>query len=204
MRKTILSLCLAFLATASWAAPAQKGLTRVIRLTDGTELTVELKGDEFLHYYQAADGKCYTDNGNGTFVPFDLEKGKANAMAKRAAMQQTSQKMKPKPLRTMQQGVSPSKVFGDGTGYYGKKKGLIILVEFPNKKFKSGHDNEFYTKLANQENYVEGVFKGSVRDYYYAQSNGQFELTFDVIGPITAPQTITTTVRTTPAKATHT
>ena len=188
MRKTILSLCLAFLATASWAAPAKKGLTRVIRLTDGTELTVELKGDEFLHYYQAADGKCYTDNGNGTFVPFDLETGKANAMAKRAAMQQASQKMKAKPLRSMQQNAGPNKAFGDGTGYYGKKKGLIILVEFPNKKFKSGHDNEFYTKLANKENYVEGVFKGSVRDYYYAQSNGQFELTFDVIGPITAPE----------------
>lgn len=188
MRKTILSLCLAFLATASWAAPAKKGLMRVIRLTDGTELTVELKGDEFLHYYQAADGKCYTDNGNGTFVPFDLETGKANAMAKRAAMQQTSQKMKAKPLRSMQQNAGPNKAFGDGTGYYGKKKGLIILVEFPNKKFKSGHDNEFYTKLANKENYVEGVFKGSVRDYYYAQSNGQFELTFDVIGPITAPE----------------
>ena len=186
MRKTILSLCLAFLATASWAAPAKKGLMRVIRLTDGTELTVELKGDEFLHYYQAADGKCY--NGNGTFVPFDLETGKANAMAKRAAMQQTSQKMKAKPLRSMQQNAGPNKAFGDGTGYYGKKKGLIILVEFPNKKFKSGHDNEFYTKLANKENYVEGVFKGSVRDYYYAQSNGQFELTFDVIGPITAPE----------------
>lgn len=188
MRKTILSLCLAFLATASWAAPAKKGLMRVIRLTDGTELTVELKGDEFLHYYQAADGKCYTDNGNGTFVPFDLETGKADAMAKRAAMQQTSQKMKAKPLRSMQQNAGPNKAFGDGTGYYGKKKGLIILVEFPNKKFKSGHDNEFYTKLANKENYVEGVFKGSVRDYYYAQSNGQFELTFDVIGPITAPE----------------
>ena len=188
MRKTILSLCLAFLATASWAAPAKKGLTRVIRLTDGTELTVELKGDEFLHYYQAADGNCYTDNGNGTFVPFDLETGKANAMAKRAAMQQASQKMKAKPLRSMQQNAGPNKAFGDGTGYYGKKKGLIILVEFPNKKFKSGHDNEFYTKLANKENYVEGVFKGSVRDYYYAQSNGQFELTFDVIGPITAPE----------------
>ena len=188
MRKTILSLCLAFLATASWAAPAKKGLTRVIRLTDGTELTVELKGDEFLHYYQAADGKCYTDNGNGTFVPFDLETGKTNAMAKRTAMQQASQKMKAKPLRSMQQNAGPNKAFGDGTGYYGKKKGLIILVEFPNKKFKSGHDNEFYTKLANKENYVEGVFKGSVRDYYYAQSNGQFELTFDVIGPITAPE----------------
>ena len=147
MRKTILSLCLAFLATASWAAPAKKGLTRVIRLTDGTELTVELKGDEFLHYYQAADGKCYTDNGNGTFVPFDLETGKAKAMAKRAAMQQASQKMKAKPLRSMQQNAGPNKAFGDGTGYYGKKKGLIILVEFPNKKFKSGHDNEFYTKL---------------------------------------------------------
>ena len=103
-------------------------------------------------------------------------------------MQQASQKMKAKPLRSMQQNAGPNKAFGDGTGYYGKKKGLIILVEFPNKKFKSGHDNEFYTKLANKENYVEGVFKGSVRDYYYAQSNGQFELTFDVIGPITAPE----------------
>ena len=168
MRKTILSLCLAFLATASWAAPAKKGLMRVIRLTDGTELTVELKGDEFLHYYQAADGKCYTDNGNGTFVPFDLETGKANAMAKRAAMQQASQKMKAKPLRSMQQNAGPNKAFGDGTGYYGKKKGLIILVEFPNKKFKSGHDNEFYTKLPNNEKYVEGEFKSTVRHYYYS------------------------------------
>lgn len=180
MKKTLLSLCFALLATATFAAPARRGVVKTIRLADGTELRAELRGDEFLHYYQSEDGKCYVDNGDGTFVPYNAETGKANATAKRAAMKKASKMMKAKPLRIG--------MFNGSTGYYGQKKGLIILVQFPDLQFKSGHDNEFYNKLANQENYTEGNFHGSVHDYYHTQSNGQFDLNFDVVGPITAPQ----------------
>lgn len=182
MKKTFLSLCFALLATATFAAPARKGIVKTIRLADGTELRAELKGDEFMHYYLAEDGKCYVENGDDTYAPFDIEAGKANAVSLRAEMRKASAMQKAKPLRFN------SGSWGDGNGYFGKKKGLIILVQFPDKSFKTGHDNDFYQKLANKENYTEGNFVGSVRDYYYAQSNGKFELTFDVVGPITAPE----------------
>ena len=124
MKKTLLSLCLAFLATATFAIPAKKGVVKTIRLADGTELRAELKGDELMHYYLAEDGKCYVDGGGDTYVPYDIEKGKVVAAERRAEMRKASKMMKAKPLRLN------SGSFKDGNGFYGKKKGLIILVKF--------------------------------------------------------------------------
>ena len=72
--------------------------------------------------------------------------------------------------------------FGD---YTGDKKGLVILVNFKDVSFKEANDNACYQRFANEENYNEGSFKGSVHDYFYAQSEGKFNLTFDVVGPVT-------------------
>lgn len=72
------------------------------------------------------------------------------------------------------------------TNYRGKKKGLVILCEFTNKKFASGHDHEKYNNILNTPGYTtsEG-FLGSVADYFRDQSAGLFELNFDVVGPFT-------------------
>ena len=71
------------------------------------------------------------------------------------------------------------------TNYRGKKKGLVILCEFTNKKFASGHDHEKYNNILNPPGYTtsEG-FLGSVADYFRDQSAGLFELNFDVVGPL--------------------
>ena len=66
--------------------------------------------------------------------------------------------------------------------FQGTKKGLIILAQFTDSKFQSGHDRALYNKIANAENYTDNGFKGSVKDYFKAQSAGQFELDFDVVG----------------------
>ena len=70
--------------------------------------------------------------------------------------------------------------------YRGQKKGLVILAEFPDKQFKEGHNRQKYNDILNTSGYTtsEG-FRGSVSDYFHAQSNGLFELTFDVVGPFT-------------------
>ena len=75
---------------------------------------------------------------------------------------------------------------GDRTHYIGKKKGLVILAEFTDMKFRSGHGREKYNDILNSPGYTttEG-FIGSVADYFRDQSAGQFELTFDVVGPYT-------------------
>lgn len=66
--------------------------------------------------------------------------------------------------------------------FQGTKKGLIILVQFTDSKFKSGHDLALYRRIANDENYSGNNFRGSIKDYFKAQSHGQFELDFDVAG----------------------
>ena len=75
---------------------------------------------------------------------------------------------------------------GQSTSYRGQKRGLVILCEFPDTKFKAGHDCEKYHDILNEADYAtsEG-FRGSVADYFRDQSSGQFELHFDVVGPYT-------------------
>lgn len=72
------------------------------------------------------------------------------------------------------------------TNYRGKKKGLVILCEFKDKKFVDAHDRDKYKDILNTPGYatVEG-FQGSVADYFRDQSAGLFELQFDVVGPFT-------------------
>ena len=75
-----------------------------------------------------------------------------------------------------------------GKVFEGKKKGLIILVQFSDKKFKDSHDLTFYKGVANEPGFTtEDGFHGSVRDYFKAQSNGVFDVEFDVVGPVTMP-----------------
>lgn len=73
------------------------------------------------------------------------------------------------------------------TQFLGKKKGIVILAEFPDVHFKEGHDAAKYKEILNTPGYTtdEG-FKGSVADYFHDQSNGLFELGFDVLGPYVA------------------
>lgn len=76
---------------------------------------------------------------------------------------------------------------GDHITYKGVKKGLVVLVDFKNKKFADGHDLEYYKNVINGKDFSDEKegYVGSVRDYFLAQSNGQFELDFDVVGPVT-------------------
>ena len=74
--------------------------------------------------------------------------------------------------------------------FTGTKRGLVILAEFQDVKFKSTNDQEKYLKIMNEPGYTtpEG-FMGSVSDYFRDQSGGLFDLQFDVVGPYTASKT---------------
>ena len=49
-----------FVVLSAMAVPAKPGVWRTISLTDGTQVKVQLVGDEFMHYYQSADGTRLT------------------------------------------------------------------------------------------------------------------------------------------------
>lgn len=158
------------LALSVWAVPAKRGVWCSLSLVDGTEVKAQLVGDEFLHYYVSEDGTKYVqDESTGLYRKMTDEVTAQRRAAVRRAQAQGRQK---RMLRKAQ----ASNVF------QGTKKGLIILVQFTDSKFKSGHDLALYERIANDENYSGNNFRGSIKDYFKAQSHGQFELDFDVAG----------------------
>lgn len=74
---------------------------------------------------------------------------------------------------------------GEGIGVTGKRKGLVILADFQDVKMQSAHDNAEWNDFFNKVGYNTLGNTGSVHDYFYSQSYGQFDLSFDVVGPVT-------------------
>lgn len=94
------------------------------------------------------------------------------------------------PLSQMKPSKARAQVSGKentANHFFGHKKGLVILAQFQDVKFKEGNNLEKYKLILNKPGYTsdEG-FRGSVRDYFIDQSDSLFQPTFDVVGPYTA------------------
>ena len=159
-------------AAAVFAVPAKPGITRLLTLTDGTTVTATLAGDEFAHYWIDSNGHAYQSVSGDVYQMIDLQAVKQHAAKRRAAANQRR-------MRRL-----ASRRIGEVGGVTGDKKGLIILVNFSDVKFDDNHNNDLFQDIANKENFTSGNFKGSMYDYFKAQSDGKFLLTFDVVGPV--------------------
>lgn len=184
----MLSMLFAFGAAAN-AVPAKK-LQKVVTLTNGTQVSVELRGDEYLSWWEGTDGTAYrtTAADDTVFEAFDLEAQKPAAAARRARAEQGRVARLARVKNSLKGADDKMRgLGGDHITYKGVKKGLVVLVDFKNKKFADGHDLEYYKNVINGKDFSdeEEGYVGSVRDYFLAQSNGQFELDFDVVGPVT-------------------
>ncbi len=81
---------------------------------------------------------------------------------------------------------------------YKNFKGLVVLVEFNDRQFTMNSPVEFYQRLTSEKNLVDKsktyypvAVQGSARDYFYDNSMGIFDPTFDVVGPVTIPYSCT-------------
>lgn len=172
----LLTLSLAASATAIPAKRQQVTLTR----NDGTTLTAYLMGDEHFHYYQAVetgelllldeDGICFTPS-----QQLFEERQKAGMLrAAKADATRHRAPLKADVDRTI-----------DRTPFdlHGQRKALLLLVDFYDKPLSASRDA--IEQQVNEVGYKGNSCYGSVHDYFYDQSYGQFDLTFDVVGPIT-------------------
>ena len=158
------------------AVPAKRGIWKTLTLENGTEVRAQLVGDERAHFWLTEDGQRYELQGD-VFVPVSEETIQARSMM--------SRKSRPNAKRLK----SPRKVtMGERTHYLGQKKGLVILAQFKDVKFKTANNLAKYKKIMNEPGYSVGSFKGSVSDFFKAQSGDLFELDFDVVGPYTMSQ----------------
>lgn len=172
MRKIILTASMALMALVASAVPAKRGQWRNVQLADGGTARVQLVGDEHMHFYVSEDGTRYSlDSATGLYSP--MSDAQMSAKTNRAAARRKviGNKMRPRRVGTIDKSV-----------FQGTKKAIVILAQYTDKKFTADNSLDLYKKAINGINYKGGDFRGSVRDYFRAQSHGQFDIDFDVVG----------------------
>mgnify|MGYP002307881128 FL=1 len=175
MRKLLLTISFMLACTAIHAVPAKRGIWRTLSLADGKQVKAELRGDEYMSYYQTATGECYMLNsGTGFYEQVNVDAMQEISTAKRAM--QNARRMQRVESRRAKAAARVA----------GTKKGLVVLVEFSDTYFSSSDAQLLYNDILNGENYKNSElgFVGSVRDYFRDQSNGQLLIDFDVVGPV--------------------
>lgn len=202
MKRTILSLAFALLsATSMFAAKAKPGICQV-QLADGSIVSASRFGDENFCYYITTDGTPLKLNDSGKYEKTTIQELEAQYSAAQQARQikanlvnQAYQAYQANQA-SRASGINPQNSYFPHTG---SPKALVILVEFPDLKFKSSDpvatfshylnaemgeaapeaDAAVYSQKSKYTNY------GSVREYFKFCSEGKFTPQFDVVGPVT-------------------
>jgi len=214
MKKLFTLLAIAMLYTSmAMAVPAHPGIARLIQ-PDGSELSIRLVGDEYLHFNTTEDGYSIVHRSDGYYVYAQLDndgqlvpttyiahdeamrsadeqawlsqvkKYMTPKMSQASAREQQAENARRVQARQVAQG--PNRLYD-----YHNFKGLILLVQFNDREFSREDYAEVINDMANMENYPGydgtkyGKYTGSVRDYFYDNSDGLFSPQFDVVGPIT-------------------
>ena len=176
-KKLLATIALGMMTLTAIAIPAKRGLWRTLTLNDGTEVKAMLVGDEHGHFWKATDGTTYGMTANG------YEMIDAQTVINKAKVRR--HEVNSKRAKRLAGNTGAKKAQSNFTGV---KKGLIILVNFSDKSFKTDNNKALYQRIANEKNFKYGKFTGSMCDYFLAQSLGQFELDFDIVGPYTVSQ----------------
>ena len=168
MKKYILlSVASLFLYISLDAAPAYPYPIKY-RQPDGSIIEITLHGDEFWHY-TTSGGKVVELGDDGFYHP--AVKPFYNPQKRR--------------MNNLSRPIVPARVAGRKSISIGKKRFPVFLVEFSDLKFTVENPVEAFSKMLNERGYSENGGTGSVYDYYYENSCGQFDPAYDVIGPVT-------------------
>lgn len=200
-----MALC-AVTASAVPACPVPGTVTQ----PDGTTLTVRLVGDEFYNYNMTLDGRTLFRTADGAYyyavanADGTLSAGTQLAHDPGKRQQQEinylAQMPNAKPVQSAQmaemrrQQAAMSANGSKGLFNYSKFKGLVILVNFTDRKFSYTNAHEIFNNMVTQRNFTgymnnaqiptKEEYTGSVRDYFYDNSAGKFDPNFDVVGPV--------------------
>lgn len=208
----LLILLLLCLPIETKAIPSLR-VPMTVTQSDGTTMQVMLVGDEHCHYYLTSDNIPVMRGDDGNFYYIEMRDSKVmstDVMAHEKNIRDNSEQQLC--LRIQKEGCtsqltkiarlerekvninrseskSPRKAtLDEPQTYTGKKKGLVILVEFPNLSMSSENINDIMADRFNKQGYNQDGHIGSVHDYFFDQSYGKFDLTFDVVGPVMATE----------------
>lgn len=213
-RKAWLIACLLCIATTGLAVPTNPRPFTVTQ-PDGTTLQLRFIGDENYSYYATLDGMAVVQEGNAYYYASIGERGQLVSTG-RLAHEATKRVLAEKNYITehrdnLQRHISTTwkelidlrnaqreekmqarkvrqKVVGRPSTHIGKKRGIVILVNYADLTMKPSSTVQAWDDQFNQHGYSKNNHYGSVRDYFLDQSYQQLEIDFDVVGPYTVSQ----------------
>ena len=189
---------------AVYAVPARQ-VPHSVTQPDGTTIVLQLCGDEYYHYYTTEDGMPVTlcEDGYYRYTTIDAQNrlvasneivGKAQllnvknsqrVMARHSELYKANKERRVIDVKDGVEGVASMRRAARAAAAQNRKvKGLIILAAFNDKSFTFSQSS-IDAKMNNEGYSDEHGSIGSARDYFIAQSYGQFVPNFDVIGPVT-------------------
>lgn len=192
---TGIALCIALGGTAVVANPERVTVTQ----PNGTTVTLNLHGDEYFNFTSTPDGYPVVYNAqNGTWEYATLDAtGSLIADGEIASDKRHPRKDNrwqfPKRKATTATRQKLHRLYSNQYQYE-SFRGLVILVEFKDRPFSRPDIAEVFNDMLNKKDF-DGYMSshtipskiactGSVRDYFYDNSNGVFDPEFDVIGPV--------------------
>ena len=178
-RLLITMTALMFVAMTMMAVPAKPGVKKIVTLKDGSTVELTLRGDEHFSYYTDTEGQpCQVVNGRLKMMTQEEVTEMWTANKKQRIEMAGLDVLK----RAARRAGTPS------NATTGNHRGLVILMEFPDKKFVTKNLQKTYKRFFNEEGYNEGGMAGSVRDFFKKQSYDKLTIDFDVVGPYTTSQ----------------
>lgn len=220
MKKIALTIVMLLTVATSWARPGYSKPVDVLQ-PDGSTVTLLMRGDEFLSFMTTTDGYTVIKGDDGfyryaekcdeglkptAFIARNPEVRQAEEQAFLAGMARNvhpEMSASAKEFKTManqlyagnyaptKPGMRRAANIWDRINYQ-NFKGLVVLVEWNDRKFTMDDPQAFYQRMTSEKNLVdkshthyEMDVTGSTRDYFYDNSMGMFDPTFDVVGPIT-------------------
>ena len=167
MKKYLILFVVMTISLASMAVPARRVFHDYLQ-PDGSVISLTLAGDESMHWYEDAAGNVYYQESEGTFTPATVTRTEQRARRMAAAQRRVKADV--------------------GTEPYPAPRGLLILANFSDVKFKDTNDYEVMDSLINAVNCQVNGGYGSAAQYFRDQSDGQYAPVFDVYGPVDLSQ----------------
>ena len=87
MKRFLTALLLLVATVAVHAVPADPSVWRIFKTADGKTVRVQLCGDEFMRYWKAENGACYTLESNDVLRVADMQQLQLNASTMRSQME---------------------------------------------------------------------------------------------------------------------
>lgn len=197
----------------SLAVPAYPGIIEVAQ-PDGSTLLIQMHGDEYLNFVTTSDGFTVSPSANGyryvTAFAADVpalseivahnpeERSKEETDFLRLVQKQISPVMSEHASREKRlenhRRIKRQQKSNAFSHDYSDFKGLVVLIEFNDREFLRDDTYEFFNSMLNDRHYTGYATlddnpqwvecTGSVRDYFFDNSNGVFEPEFTIAGPV--------------------